>query len=267
MIKKLAALSITLIMALALPVSAQIPQPPTKFFCADFANVLSAQTEEYIIETSAKIMKDYNGTQFVVVTIESLEGNSLEDYSIELAREWEIGKKGEDNGLLILLSEGDRELRVEVGNGLEGVINDAKAGRYIRNVAYPYLKDNDYDNGILELYKALVGELENPTPMEEESEGGTGALVAVFFMFIGVAIIISLFKNGGRKPPRGGGFGGDDLDELRRLGRIGGMGGFYGGFYGGGSHRGGGFGGGGFGGGGFSGGGGSFGGGGASGKF
>lgn len=217
------------------------PEPTDRFFINDFADVIDSETEQYIFETG----KAYNaggGPQVVVLTMNSIDGEDIESFSIRTAREWGIGDKDEDNGILItLVTEGD--IRIEVGYGLEGVLNDAKCGRFIRN-ATDMLSEGDYSGGIKQIYSDVIGELENPTPIDEEDED-----VSAIEAIIALIIFILLF----------GTWGG-----IRRRGWFGG-----GRFYGGGWHDGGfggGFGGGSSG-GGFSGGGGSFGGGGASGKF
>lgn len=211
----------------------EIPNPTDRFFVNDFANVLDSETEQYIFEKG----KEYNnggGTQVVVLTMDSIGNDSLEEFSIDTAREWGIGDKDEDNGVLILLVMDSRDIRIEVGYGLEGVLNDGKCGRFIRNAA-PLLSQGDYSAGIKQMYDNVIGELENPTPDEDEEEDDVGAVFAVIIFIILLCIWSSIRRRGGRGGFYGGGFGGG---------------------FGGGSS-----------GGGFSGGGGSFGGGGASGEF
>lgn len=222
-----------------------IPAPTDKFFINDYANVIDSETETYIFECG----KEYNangGPQVVVLTMESIGGESVEDFSIETARKWGIGDKEENNGVLILLVMDSRDIRIEVGYGLEGVLNDGKCGRFIRN-ATDMLSDGDYSGGIKQIYDDIIGELEEPTPDEEEDDAMIELIVAIIVGIMVITIWITASRHGGRGG-RGGYRGG----------------GYYGG-YGGGGFSSGGFGG--SSGGGFSGGGGSFGGGGASGKF
>lgn len=222
-----------------------IPSPTDRFFINDYANVIDSETETYIFERG----KEYNangGPQIVVLTMDSIGGESVEDFSIETARKWGIGDKEENNGVLILLVMDSRDIRIEVGYGLEGVLNDGKCGRFIRN-ATDMLSDGDYSGGIKQIYDDIIGELEEPTPDEEEDDAMIELIVAIIVGIMVITIWITASRHGGRGG-RGGYRGG----------------GYYGG-YGGGSFSWGGFGG--SSGGGFSGGGGSFGGGGASGKF
>ncbi|MGL6198479.1 MAG: TPM domain-containing protein [Lachnospiraceae bacterium] len=227
-------LSLILISCFSLPVNAgiQIPNPTTDFFVNDFANVLSSEVKNQINQQSRQYQNN-DGLQVVVATVDSLEGNSIEDYSLAMARAWGIGSKKENKGILILLAIEDRSVRVEVGYGMEGVITDSLSGRFIREVT-PDLSAGNYSEGIKGLYDLVLAELEEPGAYEETQGSGSFGLIAIIFI-----IIIMLF----------GGFWGP-----RRRNRFGGYGG---GFRGGGGGYGGGF----------RGGGGGFGGGGASGRF
>ncbi len=220
-----------------------IPAPTSQFFVNDFAGVLSEQTESHIQETSESYSKA-NETQIVVTTIPSLDGESIEDYALAMGRQWGIGGEEENNGLLILLAVEDREIRIEVGYGLEGTITDGLSGRIIRG-ASDLLGKDDYDAGITQIYDDVVGELEEPGSYEEEHDDSVNWLAVILL----VALFL-LFAYGVSHRGRGGP-GGTAGRRYR---------GYYGGPYGGGMS-------GGMSGGGFSGGGGSFGGGGASGKF
>lgn len=225
--------------------AADIPKPTDRFFVNDYAEVLDGETENYIFDRG-KAYNNGGGPQIVVLTMKSIGNDSVEDFSIRTAREWGIGQKDKNNGVLILLVTESRDIRIEVGYGLEGVLNDGKCGRFIRN-ASDMLSEGDYSGGIKQIYDDIIGELENPTEDDEDEDG----LAAEIVIVIAVLLLILFFSGGGRGGFRrrrfyGGGFGGG----------FGGSSGGFGGGFGGSS-----------GGGGFSGGGGSFGGGGASGKF
>ena len=132
--------------------------PTDKFYVNDYADVLSPETEEYIYEKSVKL-NEVDGTQIVVVTVKNLEGRSLEDYSLELARNFKIGSKEKDNGLLLLLALEERKFRVEVGTGLEGILPDGKTGRFQDQYIIPYLKEDNFDEGIKNGYNAFYSEI------------------------------------------------------------------------------------------------------------
>ena len=132
--------------------------PTSDFYVNDYANILSSETEDYIMEKSVAL-NNADGTQIVVVTVNNLEGMSIEDYSIRLARSFGIGSAEKDNGLLLLIALEERELRIEVGAGLEGIIPDGKAGRFREQYMIPYLKENNWDAGVKNGYDAFYKEI------------------------------------------------------------------------------------------------------------
>ncbi|MDD3304408.1 MAG: TPM domain-containing protein, partial [Clostridia bacterium] len=188
--------------------------PTNEFFVNDFANVLSSSTEQQVQSIAVKTQEATNA-QIVVVTVPSLDGGDIETYSNELFNSWEIGNKEKDNGILLLISTGDRKVRIEVGYGLEGAINDAKAGRILDDVALPHMKDGDYDTAV----KNVVNELQGIIYNEYGVEGGfdnykeddtmefIGTLVSIgvllFFIFLRVFLaskgIFIFGGHGGRK--------------------------------------------------------------------
>ena len=265
--KLLSLLGAALLLAmLCLPAAAktEYPKPTTDFFVNDFAGCLSSDDAAYMQSLGEALYKATKA-QVVVVTVESLDGESIEDYAIGLGREWGIGDEETDSGVLLLLSSGDREVRIEVGYGLEGRLTDGKTGRILDNYAMPYLRNNDFSTGLRQAYAALVNEVYAEYGMETTigedmtvlantddaySDSTSLGSQIVLFLPLGFVVLLVILSRIFAKHIGGGGTGGHG-------------GGFYGGgFYGGGSfHGGGGFSG---GGGGFSGGGGSFGGGGSS---
>ena len=130
--------------------SIDLPKPTSKFFVNDFANVINSSDEETIFNIASSLYTESgNSTQVVVVTIDSLNGYSIEEYANELFNTWGIGDKKKDDGVLILLSVGDRESRIEVGYGLEGVLTDSGTGIIQDEYMIPYYKNNDFSKGIL----------------------------------------------------------------------------------------------------------------------
>ncbi|HMV43316.1 MAG TPA: TPM domain-containing protein [Leptospiraceae bacterium] len=113
----------------------------------DEAGILSEETksslEKKLIEQEKK-----TSNQLVVLTIPSLEGEVLEDYSIKVATTWKLGQKGKDNGVLLLIAKDDRKLRIEVGYGLEGTLTDVMCSRIIRNEITPSFKRGDFSGGV-----------------------------------------------------------------------------------------------------------------------
>ncbi|MGA9855404.1 MAG: TPM domain-containing protein [Gammaproteobacteria bacterium] len=199
-----------------------------------------------------------SGTQLVVVTVPTLNGYPIEYYGYQLGRHWGIGQKGKNNGALLIVDAGEKQVRIEVGYGLEGTLTDAQSFNIIHNIILPRFKQGDYAGGISAGADAILTVLGNQqqavTQQQVRNRSGTGVLMFIIILFALLPLIATIFGRGGRSGS-GGGMGWLGWLALGML--SGGMG--RGGFGGGG------FGGGGFG--GFSGGGGSFGGGGASGGW
>lgn len=245
--------------------SLNLPDPTRAFYVSDFANVLSEETKGYVLNQSAAL-NEKTTAQIVVATVNSLENTSIEEYSVELLRKWGVGSKEKNNGLLILLAPNERQIRVEVGDGLEGKINDAKAGEFIKKYAVPHLKNNDWDNGIHDLYSVILSEVyseygaEAPEDVKEVAgkikdydHNTLDDMVTIFIsiVVIIVSVVLSIFVRRNPRWRRHRHWHGNDYDDFNSG---------FGGYYGGGSDGFGGF-------GGFSGGGGSSSGGGASSSF
>ena len=135
-----------------------IVKPQNGSYVSDYANVLSENTEKFIQEHSEALDKKTTA-QIVVVTVNNLEGKDIESYANELFNDWGIGDKDKNNGLLILLSIEERRSRIEVGYGLEGILPDGKTGRFQDSYMIPYYKDDHFDEGMLNGYKAFFAEV------------------------------------------------------------------------------------------------------------
>ena len=134
-----------------------IPSATSDFYVNDFAGVFSDDEKSQLMNKAVKLSDEYGGIQIVVTTVESLDGNTIESYAFEMYNRYGIGK--DDMGLLILLSTGDRQIRVEVGKAMEAYITDSKAGRFIDKYAIPSLKENKFNEGLINLQEALILEV------------------------------------------------------------------------------------------------------------
>ena len=160
MMGKFSRVLITSLIALSIfapSVSALVPQTE-RFYVNDAADILSEETEDYIFEHSVALAKATTA-QIVVVTVPNLEGRPLEEYATALFREYGIGDKEKNNGLLMLLALEERQSRIEVGYGLEGILPDGKTGRFQDDYMIPYFKENKFDEGMLNGYKAFYQEV------------------------------------------------------------------------------------------------------------
>jgi len=233
-------LCLSLLLALVLPAAA-LDIPKLTGHVNDRAGILSAQTELRLEQALTEFARS-DSTQLVVLTIPSLEGESLEEYTLRVAVAWGIGQKGKDNGALLLVSRDDRKVRIEVGYGLEGRLTDLLAGRIIDYDIIPRFKSGDYDGGVtagvVGMIEAVRGEYQGSGKTTQKKRRNPLGWLALL-LFFGPALLSLGGVSSRRSYRRHGGFW------------IGG-GGFGGGFGGGG---------------GFSGGGGGFGGGGSSGSW
>lgn len=170
-------------------------KPTSAFYVNDYANVLSEETEKYIVSQSSKL-NAIDGTQIVVVTIPSLEGETIENYANKLFNEFGIGDSKNNNGLLLLLALEERMFRVEVGYGLEGILPDGKTGRFQDQYIIPYLKNNDWDNGIINGYNAFYKDIVEQRNLKIEyrnpQENDSSYINSVYFILIGAILGIVL---------------------------------------------------------------------------
>ncbi len=163
----------------------------------DQGQVLDSDTTASIAEI-ALLLRDQTGIKLVVVTVDRLDGLTVEDFAEQLFKRLGIGEKEKDNGVLILLSRDDRRVRVEVGYGLESILNDAKAGRLLDEHAVPYLKKNEFGRGIYEGTRAMAQALGAALPEVLSSSrhpalGSTGVVVAAMIFFSAVLTILAVF--------------------------------------------------------------------------
>lgn len=124
------------------------------WYVLDSANVLSDETEA-ALQTQLSALAGETSTGMVVVTIPTLNDYPIESYALELGREWGVGQEELDNGLVFLVVPDDREVRIEVGYGLEGAITDSGAFMILTHTAQPYFKEGNYDQGVLETMAQL----------------------------------------------------------------------------------------------------------------
>jgi uncharacterized protein len=184
------ALAVLLCLTVLLPHAvAALEVPPLKGRVNDYGNVLSPEAENQI-EILLKDLETTDSTQVVVLTIPSLEGDSLEDFSMRVAELWQIGHKGLDNGGILLIARDDRKVRIEVGYGLEGRLTDLTAGRIIRDRIVPEFRAGRFDqgvlNGVLAVTEVVRGEFQTraqPTAASGKGDFMPFLLIFVFMVF------------------------------------------------------------------------------------
>ncbi|MEI8161083.1 MAG: TPM domain-containing protein, partial [Actinomycetes bacterium] len=115
----------------------------------DSANILSANVES-ALNQSLESFRQTSGPQVAILTVSSTGNQSIEDFSIDVARKWELGDKTRDDGVLLVIAFDDRTLRIETGSGIEGELTDVEAGRIIDAIIAPQLKAGDPDAAVRE---------------------------------------------------------------------------------------------------------------------
>jgi len=168
----------------------------------DGANILSANVES-ALNQSLEGFRKASGPQVAVLTVSSTGNQSLEDFSIDVARKWGLGDKTRDDGVLLVIAFDDRTLRIETGSGIEGELTDVEAGRIIDGIIAPQLKAGNPDAAVIDGASAIVSEL-SAAPGETVtidatatgttvSTGGNllfGIISIVFFLFAMVMFVI-----------------------------------------------------------------------------
>jgi len=232
------------------PARQKFPKPSG--YVNDFAGVLSPPIKLQM-ERLAQELEQKTGAEVVVVTMNTIGDYDYTDYANRLFEQWGIGKKGKDNGVLILDVVDIRKIRLEIGYGVEGILPDGRAGEIRDRYMVPYLRRDDYDTGLKNGLAAVAGIIANDAGVQltgsidyvprsaaaRSRDSGIGRLIylavmILLFMMIGgrrgrgiiPLLLLSSMMGGGRRHWGGGGFGG-------------GFGGFGGGLSGGGGAGGG----------------------------
>jgi uncharacterized protein len=272
--------------------AAEVAVPPLTARVTDLAHLLPPARQQALEQKLAGFERE-TSHQIAVLIVPTLEGEPIESFALRAAEQWKLGQRGLDNGMLLVVASEDRQARVEVGYGLEGVVPDVVAKRVLEDVLFPQFRTGDYATGLDAatdaLMRAASGEVipaeRRPSP-QLRARGQVDPLPTVFFVALLASFLSTPFRRGARPLGALVGGGASGLIVYLLLASLGwaaiaaALGAFFGasGGLGGGGRRGrggfvypGGFGGGGFGGGfgggGFGGGGGGFGGGGASGRW
>lgn len=134
------------------------PQATKLFYAADYSHVWHDTTIKHIVSEALELYKQTRA-QVVVVSVPDTQNDSLEKYSINIANKWQIGDRNLNNGILLLFTTGEPHVRLEVGKGLEGVINDGKAGRILDDYVVKYKDKRQWDKAALAGFNAVCREL------------------------------------------------------------------------------------------------------------
>lgn len=231
------------------------PKPSPPKLVNDLADILTREQEQHLEEKLVRF-DDTTSIQIAVVTIASLEGTDVGEYAVELGRKWQVGNKATNNGIVLLISKGDKKVFIAPGYGLESKITDYEAKTIIDGEIIPNFKNGSFYRGIEEgvdaLMQATQGAYKAPKGYANRGGGDNEEVVALIVFIVIIIIFVLIARKGG------GGRGGDTMgrrghrhrDSLPPFiffptgggGSSGGGGGGFGGFggFGGGSFGGGG---------------------------
>lgn len=168
--------------------------PPLAGRVNDQARMLAPEAAQKLEQKLAAFERD-TSNQVVVLTVPSLQGDNIDQFSIRVADAWKVGQKGRDNGVLLVIAQAERKVRIEVGLGLQGVLPDITSGRIIRDVMRPYLKSGNYDQGIAagvdSIIAATKGEFKG-TGQTVKKDAARKASPSFVTMLLGAVIAVAL---------------------------------------------------------------------------
>ncbi len=192
------------------PVNAEIqyPKPTDLKYINDYTSTIDDATKEYIVSVG-KELEDKTGAQEVVVVVDSLQGNDITTFANGLFRNWGIGQKGKDNGLLVLISIKDKKYRVEVGTSLEGAVTDIYSARVMDGVSKPKFQTGNYSEGIkssysifadsiAKEYKITLSKNEKVTLPQQDKTAGSRTKGLIAMCLAAAFVILDFIFNGGR---------------------------------------------------------------------
>lgn len=187
------------LLSASLAAQGTFPRPAGRV--SDFADIIDASTEALIDQQLADLERR-TSSEVAVATVRSLDGMSIEEYANRLFKAWGVGQAKQDNGVLVLVAPNEREMRIEVGYGLEGVLPDGLAGQIIRDEFTPRFRNDDYAGGIRAGVARVVDVVEKhqvltPEELAKFNESGDGdAPVWVIVPFMGLFVGIGFFMLG-----------------------------------------------------------------------
>ena len=196
----LLALLLAFIPAVASAQQADIP--PMTSPVIDTTGTLTPQQTQ-LLEQQALALQQRKGSQLQVLMVPSTQPETIEQYTVRAFEQWQLGRKGVDDGVLLVVAKDDRRVRIEPGYGLEGAIPDISAGRIIQEYLVPKFRANDYGGGIIDATAALVKLIDGealPVPMADNrarDSGGGSWLFALLAAFIAANVVRAIF---GRAP-------------------------------------------------------------------
>ena len=144
------------------------------------------------LEERLRILEEETGAQVAVLTISTLDGDPIEDFSIRVVETWSLGREDADDGVLILIARDDRRMRIEVGYGLEGVLTDAQSGRIIDHLMAPKFREGDFNGGVGAAVEAVSSAIRGEAldfPEKQPRSSGFNPASFIFLLIFGLPFI------------------------------------------------------------------------------
>lgn len=157
--------------------SISVPKVESQTYIYDTDNIIDDDIESKLNALLVEL-EDKTEAEFAVLTIPSLNGNSIETYANTVFNKWGLGKKGQDNGVLLLISRSDKRVRLEIGRGFEGILNDSKCGRILDDYFVPYRETDDYDQAVEYTVEVIAKTIADDSGVEMQSLSGVSKLIS-----------------------------------------------------------------------------------------
>ena len=183
-----------------------IPKAKADVYVYDADNLFDESAEKEINDMLISLEKK-TSSEFAVITVKSLLGKEIEDYSIKVANGLGIGKEDKDNGVLLLISRSDKRVRLEIGKGLEGILNDAKCGRILDKYFVPYRENDEYTEATKLTVQAVINVIatdagvtvdgvDKAITVPEEEPIPVGLIIGIIITLIIIFLISNWFTDG-----------------------------------------------------------------------
>ena len=178
--------------------AADVPVPPLKARVTDLTNTLSVSQRE-ALEGKLAAFEAKKGSQIAVLLVPTTQPETIEQYGLRVAETWKLGRKGVDDGALLVVAKEDRRLRIEVGYGLEGALNDATAKRIVSDIITPRFKQGDFPGGIDAGVGAMIQVIDGeplPAPAARRAPTGKGFDLESLLVigFIGIFVVGGILR-------------------------------------------------------------------------
>jgi uncharacterized protein len=202
MYKKITTAAILLITVIAFAAGASTPEPPAmpRDYVVDLAGVIRSDVRDRL-NAALQELEQKTTAQVLVLTVQSLDGQSIEEFAFNTKERWKLGQKGKDNGVLIVLAVQDRKYRLEIGCGLESVLPDSLVGSIGREYLVPYFRKGDYGAGVTSAAVVIIQTIANhegvqitgiPGARQSRPANGGRQIGMVQAVLVGIFVVLAL---------------------------------------------------------------------------